>query len=118
MGVIPQRERRPRLIVDYSFYDVNQETLRLGPKEAMQFGRALERILYKIRHSNPCYGLVYIGKVDLANSFYRVWLSMGAIPKLAVALPVYKGEEPMVALPLTLPMGWMDGQCALFLLAY
>jgi hypothetical protein len=37
-----------------------------------------------------------------------VWLSLGAIPKLAVALPVYKGEESMVALPLTLPMGWMD----------
>jgi hypothetical protein len=70
MGVIPQRERRPRLIVDYSFYDVNQETLRLGPKQAMQFGRVLERILYKIRHSNPCYGPVYIGKVDLADSFY------------------------------------------------
>jgi hypothetical protein len=33
---------------------------------------------------------------------------MGAIPKLVVALPVYKGEEPMVALPLMLPMGWMD----------
>jgi hypothetical protein len=35
MGVVPQRERRPQLIVDYSFYEVNQEALRLGPKEAM-----------------------------------------------------------------------------------
>ena len=108
MGVVPQRERRPRLIVDYSFYEVNQETLGLGPKEAMQFGRALERILYKVRHSNPRYGPVYVGKVDLADGFYRVWLSMGAIPKLAVALPVFDGEEPMVALPLVLPMGWME----------
>ncbi len=33
---------------------------------------------------------------------------MGAIPKLAVALPVYKGEEPMVALPLTLSQ-WKSG---------
>jgi hypothetical protein len=93
--------------VDYSFYDVTQETLQLGPKEAMQFGRVLERILYKI--GIPTHAMaVYIGKVDLANGFYQVWLSMGAIPKLAVALPVYKGEAPMVALPLTLPMGWMD----------
>jgi hypothetical protein len=74
----------------------------------MQFGRALERILYQVRHSNPRFGPVYIGKVDLADGFYRVWLSLGAIPKLAVALPVYKEEEPMVALPLTLPIGWMD----------
>jgi hypothetical protein len=51
---------------------------------------------------------VHIGKVDLADGFYRVWLSMRAIPKLAVALLVYEGEEPMVALPLMLPMGWMD----------
>jgi hypothetical protein len=70
MGVVPQRERRPRLIVDYNFYDVNQETLRLGPKEAMQFRRVLERILYKIWHSNPCYSPVHIGKVDLADGFY------------------------------------------------
>ena len=108
MGVVPQRERRPRLIVDYSFYEINQTTLGLGPKEAMQFGRTLERVLYQVRHSNPRFGPVYIGKVDLADGFYRVWLALGAIPKLAVALPLYEGEEPMVALPLTLPMGWMD----------
>jgi hypothetical protein len=46
--------------------------------------------------------------VDLANGFYQVWLSVGVIPKLVVALPMYDNEEPMVALPLTLPMGWMD----------
>jgi len=108
MGVVPQRERRPRIIVDYSFYEVNQETLSLGPSEAMQFGRALERVLYQVRHANPRYGPVYIGKVDLADGFYRVWLSAGAIPKLSVALPVFSGEEPMVAMPLTLPMGWKD----------
>ena len=108
MGVIPQRERRPRLIVDYSFYDVNQETLQLGPRDAMQFGRALERVLYQVRHANPRFGPVYLGKVDLADGFCRVWVSPGAIPKLAVALPVYQGEEPMVALPFSLPMGWMD----------
>jgi hypothetical protein len=28
-GVVPQRDRRPRWIVDYSFYNVNQETLPL-----------------------------------------------------------------------------------------
>jgi hypothetical protein len=88
--------------VDNSFYEVNQETVRLGPKEAMQFGQVLEKVLYKVRHANPRYGPVYIGKVNLANGFYQVWLSM------AVALPVYEGEEPIVAFALMLPMGWMD----------
>jgi hypothetical protein len=30
MGVVPQRDRRPRIIVDYSFFDVNDETVRLA----------------------------------------------------------------------------------------
>ena len=38
MGVVPQHERRPRPIVDYSYSNVNQETVPLAPQEAMQFG--------------------------------------------------------------------------------
>ena len=45
LGVVPQRDRRPRLIVDYSFSSVNADTVPLAPKEAMQFGRALDRVL-------------------------------------------------------------------------
>lgn len=41
LGVVPQRDRRPRLIVDYSYSGVNHETVRLAPPEAMQFGRTL-----------------------------------------------------------------------------
>jgi hypothetical protein len=33
MGVVPQREHRPRVIVDYSFFGVNNETVRLAPRE-------------------------------------------------------------------------------------
>ena len=106
MGVVPQRERRPRLIVDLSFYGVNQETVPLGPGESMQFGRTLERILYQIRHANPRFGPVYLGKVDLADGFYRVKLNDSAIPRLAVALPCFPDEEQLIAFPLVLPMGW------------
>jgi len=108
IGIVPQRERRPRLIVDYTYYGVNQETQQLSPSEAMQFGRALERILYNVRHANPAYGPVFLGKIDLADGFYRVWLTTSAIPELAVAFPKYEGEEQMVAMPLVLPMGWVD----------
>jgi hypothetical protein len=38
LGVVPQWNRCPRLIVDYTYYDVNQEMVILSPKEAMQFG--------------------------------------------------------------------------------
>ena len=108
MGVVPQRNRRPRLIVDLSFYDINIDTINYAPKEAMQFGRTLERILYQIRHANPRYGHVYLAKVDLSDGFYRVALNDSAIAKLAVALPRFPGEEQLLALPLVLPMGWAE----------
>ncbi|KAI2503277.1 adenylate kinase [Fragilaria crotonensis] len=107
LGVVPQRDRRPRLIVDYSFSDVNNETVQLAPKEAMQFGRALQRVFTTIVHANRRYGPVYLSKIDIADGFYRVWLQIDDIPKLGVALPTAPGSSPLVAFPLALPMGWV-----------
>jgi hypothetical protein len=45
LGVVPQRDCRPRVIIDYTLHGVNKDTIRLAPREAMQFGRALQRIL-------------------------------------------------------------------------
>ena len=106
---VPQRDRRPRLIVDNSFSGVSEETLPLAPRESMQFGRALQRILAKIVHADPRYGPVYMSKIDISDGFYRVWLQHSDIPKLGVALPsTSPGEEPLVAFPLALPMGWVE----------
>jgi hypothetical protein len=44
-GVVPQRERRPRPIMDYSFYGTNANSLPLHPRHAMHFGSTLQRIL-------------------------------------------------------------------------
>jgi len=106
MGVVPQHERRPRPIVDYSFSFVNHDTAQLSPPEAMQFGRALERLIAHIVHSDPRFGPVHFIKIDIADGFYRVWLRLEDIPKLAVTIPNLPGEPPLVALPLALPMGW------------
>jgi len=40
-GVVPQRDCRPRPIMDYTFYDTNQACLPIAPQAAMQFGSAL-----------------------------------------------------------------------------
>ena len=88
-GVVPQRERRPRWICDYSFYEVNSDTLPLAALESMQFGHALERILRHILLSNPELGPVYLMKVDLSDGFYCVDLSIddfetgGSVPNTA-----------------------------------
>ena len=107
LGVVPQRNRRPRLIVDYTYSGVNDDTVKLAPPEAMQFGKALQRLLSRIVRANPRYGPVYLGKIDIADGFYRIGLQPRDIPRLGVILPTTQGE-PLVALPLALPMGWVE----------
>ena len=108
LGVVPQRERRPRTICDYTYFGVNDETIAGAPVEAMQFGRALQRILHQIHNANPAHGPIYLSKIDIADGFYRVWLNTEDIPKLAVLFPTAKGEEPLIGFPLVLPMGWKE----------
>ena len=107
-GVVPQRNRRPRWIVDYSFYGVNADTLDLAAREAMQFGHALDRILREILLANPDDGPVQLMKVDLSDGFYRIDLCVDDIPKLGVLFPTAPGEPKLVAFPLVLPMGWKN----------
>ena len=108
LGVVPQRDRRPRTISDYSYFGVNEDTVPLAPQEAMQFGRALQRILQRLHDANPRYGPVYLAKVDIADGFYRIGIRPADALKLAVLFPTRKGEEPLIAIPLTLPMGWKE----------
>ena len=107
-GVIPQRDRRPRWICDYSWWGVNDDTLPLAAMESMQFGHALERILREILLSNPAFGPVRLMKVDISDGFYRIDVNVDDVPKLGVVFPTEDGEEPLVAFPLVLPMGWKN----------
>jgi hypothetical protein len=108
MGVVPQHERRPRPIVDFTFSDVNDDTVSLTPREAMQFGRAFDRLIHQVVQADPRFGPVQFMKLDIADGFYRVWLRAEDVPKLGVAVPSLPGEPPLVALPLALPMGWTE----------
>ena len=109
LGVIPQRDRRPRLFVDYAFSKVNAETVRLAPPdEAMQFGRTLQHVLTtSIAHANPRYGPPKLAKIDIAGGFYRVWLLSSDMPKFDVVLRC-RGGVPLTAFLLALPMGWVE----------
>jgi hypothetical protein len=107
LGVVPQRERRPRTISDYSFYRINAETAALAPFQSMQFGRTLHCLLQQISMANPRFGPVYISKLDIADGFYCIPLRVEDIPKLGIVFPKCPGEEQLVAFPLSLPMGWV-----------
>jgi len=105
-GVIPQRERRPRPIIDYTFNLLNPQSLPVAPTPAMQFGHAFHRIIQSIVYANPRFGPPLMAKVDLADGYYRVPLSSSAALPLAVILPSDVSPTPLVGIPLSLPMGW------------
>jgi hypothetical protein len=109
LGVVPPCDRRPQLIVDYIFSGVNEDMLLLAPKEAMQSGRVLQRVMSTTMHADPQqYGPVYLAKIDITGGFYRVWLQQADILKLGVALPTSPGQPQLIAFPLALPIGWVE----------
>jgi hypothetical protein len=82
--------------------------LKWAPRESMQFGRALQRILTTLVHAHPRYGPVHLAKIDVADGFYRVWVQVDDVPKLGVVLPTAPGNPTLKAFPLALPMGWVE----------
>jgi hypothetical protein len=108
LGVVPQRDRRPFTISDYSFFGINHETLALSPGECMQLDRALQRVLQHLKAANPHLGPVYLSNIDISDGFYRIWVRASNVPKLDVLFPTDDGEEYLVGSPLALPMGWTE----------
>ena len=108
LGVVPQHERRPRTIVDYTFSGVNPDTVPIAPLDAMQFGNTLPRLIRHLVLADPRQGPPKLIKVDIADGFYRIGLKPTDVPKLGVVYPGFPGEPPLVAFPITLPMGWTN----------
>ena len=54
-GLIPQRYRRYRIVIDYTWSGVNEATCRLAPY-SMQFGHTLRRNLQRMYDADPCHG--------------------------------------------------------------
>jgi hypothetical protein len=80
LGVVPQRDRRPRTIFDYLFFLLNDDTIELCPEEYIQFGRALLHILQKIARSDPRLGPVFLSKIDIADGFYCIGIRADDVP--------------------------------------
>ena len=111
-AVKDERDRKPRLISDHSWDwgwpSVNDTTIHHAPPEAMQFGRALPRILQQVRHANPKFGPVRLCKHDIKDGFYRMFLAPKDCIRLTLVLPRYEGEEQLVAIPMSCTMGWVE----------
>ena len=74
----------------------------------MQYGQALDCLIREIVYGDPALGYVYVLKADVSDGFYCIGLRPEDAPKLGLILPSGEEEEPMVAIPITLPMGWKN----------
>ena len=63
----------------------------------MQFGHALEQVLWKVVTADPAQGPLYLLKIDLSDSFYHVCLCVQDDPLLGVAFPVAPSELLLTA---------------------
>ena len=106
LGCVPQRERRPQIINDYTFSGVNPSTLKMAPQESMQWGRTLQRILWYIFSADTRHGPVLLSKTDLSDGFYQLHLNPSGALKLAVPFD-HRGQR-LVAIPTRLLMGWTE----------
>ena len=59
-----ERDQRPRWLGDYSYFKTNAETLPVSCLSAMQYGRALYRLIHNIVYADPALGYVYLLKAD------------------------------------------------------
>ena len=107
VGLIPQRNRRGRIVIDYTWSGVNESTCRLAP-DSMQFGHALQRMLQLMYDTDPRHGTIYMMKVDIADGFYRVGLAPEDVPSPGVCLPPGRDGKTLVAFLLVLPMGLVE----------
>jgi hypothetical protein len=108
LGVVPQRDRRPRTICNYTLFSVNLDTIPLASSESMQFGKALWWILQQVSTADPQLGPVHLSKIDIADGFCRIWINPNDAPKLGVVFPGAPGDKPLIGFPLVLPIGWMQ----------
>ena len=96
------------VIVDHTWFSVNDHTIPDLPHEVMQFGGALPWILWLLWHANPTDGPFYLSKYDITDGFYCLFIKADDALWLAVTMPHYDNETQLIAVPLSLTMGWTN----------
>ena len=111
-AVKEERERRPRLLCDHSWDwgwpSVNESTMPHAPPEAMQFGHALARVLFQMRHANPKCGPARTAKHDIKDGFCRLYFALRDCLRMALILPRCEGEPQLIGIPMACTMGWVQ----------
>ena len=75
---------------------------------AIQYGQALERLIWEVLIADPELRPMHILKLDISDGFYSIFLLPIDDPNLGLVF-TSKGEDTeILVLPLTLPMWWKN----------
>ena len=118
VAAIPQKNRRPRIILDLSFpvklgndiiqQAVNATTAQTSHPSALSYlGSTLPRILKFIAHA-PEDLPIYFSKYDISDGFWRMVVAQGEEWNFAYVLPQKEGEPTRLVVPSALQMGWRE----------
>jgi hypothetical protein len=128
--VVPQRDRRGRMILDLSFAvrkgktgwgykrggeddiilqeSVNNSTVKLAPEVPVkELGNVLPRILH-FMNSVPAEEHIHFSKMDLADGYWRTIVKPEAEWNFGYVMPQKPGEPIRLVIPSALQMGWNE----------
>lgn len=125
VAVVPQINRRGRIILDLSFPvyprsasrkrprppivpSVNETTVPLAPTPPVkELGNVLWRIFHLMSEAGPNED-VHFQKVDLSDGFWRMIVQEEQKWNFCYVLPQAPGQETMIVVPSALQMGWAE----------
>ena len=109
VAITPKVGRRLRPIFDFTWSRLNDIAESLDPIEENCFGGALQSILKQVLKSDPRLGPVYLSKLDLADTYMRLWVRMEDALSVAFLIPKKTSSYThQVGFHLSLPMGYID----------
>jgi hypothetical protein len=122
IAVVPQRDRRGRIILDLSFpvypqdkkdrqplqAGVNETTTKLAPQEPVQeIGQVFRRLLDLINGAEAG-EVVMLAKIDLSDGFWRMIVQEDQQWNFAYVMPDPPGHPVRIVVPSALQMGWAE----------
>ena len=107
-GVKEEIYQWQRWLGDNIYSHLNSKTLSIAAVFSMKYGQALERLIREVVIDEPAQGPMHNLKADDSDSFYRIFLRPMDAPELGQVFPLEVEDKELVAMPITLHMGWKN----------
>ena len=106
--LIPQSNRPPRIIYDFTWSSRNTATDMLAPQEVMRFRNSLNPTIGRVIEANTALCPFHLSKLDLASTYMRLWFLMKDAPSLALFIPKkHLADIQLIGFHLALPTGYI-----------